>query len=635
MTRRNKWLAGIAVFLLLLVVTVNAIDWNFARPFVTRQVTNSTGRSFEIRGDLEVHLSLWPRIIAHDVVMGNAAWSKDPVMAQIKRVDFRTDLLKLMIGRLSFPEISLSDFHLMLEANKDGTPNWVFGKSGKQGNFPAIGAANIDNGTVIFRDPVNSTDLSFVINTQAAARDEPDNMVEVKGNGQYRGMDARLHLRGGALLSLRSANRPYPINATLTLGLTTARINGTLIDPLHLSNEKVDFVLEGSDLAQMYPITGVPFPPTPAYKLTGFLIHSGDIWTFKRITGKVGNSVMTGDLSVDRSKTPQLITADLESSSLSISDLRGFIGMGRSTKTRDKVLPTIPFNLEKIRAADADVLFKGDKIVTEGLPIENMDTHLIIKNGILKLSPLNFETAGGNLLTEITMDGSKPLIVTHADITAKGMHLGQLLPASKLNDSSEGFIGGRAKLDLTGNSISQMMGTSNGEAALILDGGNISELLLRQANLDIANSFLVLVGGDKRVPVRCLVANFNAVDGDFKVRNLLLDTPKVDITGEGNVNFTDESLHLKLISQSKGFSLVSLRGPILVTGTFKKPQAKPDMKKVGVRGGLAVGLAAATVGIAALIPLLDFGNNKESNCATLMNQAKSDAGIKQSDIAPR
>jgi hypothetical protein len=47
------------------------------------------------------------------------------------------------------------------------------------------------------------------------------------------------------------------------------------------------------------------------------------------------------------------------------------------------------------------------------------------------------------------------------------------------------------------------------------------------------------------------------------------------------------------------------------------------------------GHTAVTVGVAGLIPLLDFGDKKDSNCAALMDQAKSDAGIRQSDIAPQ
>jgi hypothetical protein len=42
-----------------------------------------------------------------------------------------------------------------------------------------------------------------------------------------------------------------------------------------------------------------------------------------------------------------------------------------------------------------------------------------------------------------------------------------------------------------------------------------------------------------------------------------------------------------------------------------------------------------TGGIGALIPLLDFGKNKDSNCTELISQAKTDVGVKASDIRPK
>jgi len=633
MTRTRKWLAGIAICLLLLATAAYFFDWNLARSYIARKVTDSTGRSFAINGDLEVRLSLRPRIIANDVVMGNAEWSKDPIMVEIKRADFRIDILKLLGGHLVFPEISLSEFKLVLEVNKDGTPNWVFGEPDTQREFPSIAALAIDRGTLTFRDPTINTAMTLELNTLAATKDDPESMVELTGTGQFKGMKTTLQARGGALLALRSTDQPYPIKVTATLGTTKASANGVLIDPLHLNGQELNFQLEGSDLALLYTIVGVPMPPTPAYKLAGFLSHSGDDWAFTRLKGMVGKSDLTGDFSVDSGKVPQQITADLVSHSLDMKDLAGIIGANSVIQPSDKVLPTEPFNLDKLRAANADVRFKAAKIITEKLPIEKMDVHLVVKDGTLKLAPLNFEIAGGNLVMAITMDGRKSHMVTHADITAKGLHLDQLFPASKLNVASVGTMGGRAKLEASGDSISQMMGAANGEVALIMDGGTVSEMLLRLANLDIANSILVLLGGDKQVPIRCMVANFNAAEGNFKVQDLVLDTAKVNITGEGNVNFADESLHLKLVSKAK--SLISLRGPILVGGTFKKPSVRPDMRKVVVRGGIAAGLGVITGGIGALIPLLELGKKKDNNCAALISQTKSDAGIKQSDIAPR
>jgi hypothetical protein len=101
------------------------------------------------------------------------------------------------------------------------------------------------------------------------------------------------------------------------------------------------------------------------------------------------------------------------------------------------------------------------------------------------------------------------------------------------------------------------------------------------------------------------------------------------------VNFTDESLHLRLVSQGKGFSLASLRGPIAISGSLKAPLVHPEVSGPLVRGGLAVALGALTAGIGALIPLLDFGKDKESQCTALISQAKSDSDVKASDMKPR
>ncbi|MEK7874993.1 MAG: AsmA family protein, partial [Pseudomonadota bacterium] len=422
---------------------------------------------------------------------------------------------------------------------------------------------------------------------------------------------------------------------------TKARVDGVLIDPLHLKGEQLNFTLEGSDLALLYPIVGVPIPPTPQYKLTGALDHTGEVWKFHKFKGTVGHSDLAGDFSVDRGKQPQVIVANLFSRNLDMADLGGFIGADRGERPSDvprppdKVLPAEPFSLEKVRAADADVRFKGEKIMTVKTPLEKMDAHLIVKDGKVKLAPLDFTVAGGNLVSQIEMDARQQRIATHADITAKGLHLDQLFPDSRFAAANAGTMGGRTRFDATGNSVAQILGSANGEAALIMDGGAFSELLLRLSNLDIANAIAVIIGGDKQIPVRCLVGNFKAVDGDFKVDALLLETDKVNITGDGDVNFADESLRLRLVAKSKGFSLVSLRGPIGITGTFKNPVLRPEMGKVLGRGGLAVALGALTSGVGALIPLLDFGKHQESNCAALISQAKSDAGVKASDMAPR
>ena len=412
-----------------------------------------------------------------------------------------------------------------------------------------------------------------------------------------------------------------------------ARISGALIDPLHLKGEDVRFELEGADLAQLFPLIGVPLPPTPSYRLSGHLTHSGKMWTFRKFAGRVGKSDLSGDFAVDRGRKPQFVTANLVSRNLDLRDLGGFVGAdrGRSVPSptppaADRVLPQEPFSLEKLRDADMDVKFRGERVLTQNqLPIEKMTATLKLRGGLLTLEPLNFGVAGGNLVSQIRMDAREGVIRTRADIGVRQLHLDKLFPGFKLARANAGVITGRARLDTAGNSVAKMLGAANGDSALMMEGGSVSELLVRLMNLDIANSIPVLLTGDRQLPVRCMVTRLKGVNGDFKVQPLVLDTGKAVVTGTGTVNFADESLDLQLVSRSKSFSLVALRGPINIRGTFKNPQAGPDLKNAAGRGATAVALGLATGGLGALIPLIDLGGAEESDCAALIQEATAKA----------
>lgn len=642
--RLLKWLAGIAASLVLLALVLLAfMDWNLLRAPIGRWVSDSTGRSFAIKGDLDVHLGLRPRLIVNDLVLGNAAWSDKPNMLEIKRLDFSLDIFRLLTNGLAFSEIALSAPQVILEVSRDGMPNWVFNdqKANQAVAIPDIDNLTIDHGSATYRDPRSKTELLFELKTRAGDQNNPSPGLEIVGKGRFKGLPTTLNARGGALLSLRSAENPYPIKASGVLGNTRVSIEGNLIDPLNFKGQQLNFTLAGNDLASLFPVIGVPIPPTPPYRLAGFLDHIDDVWTFSNFKGTVGQSDISGNFAVDRNQQPQMISANLVSKQLLMKDLGGFIGVDSEARpsttppANDRVLPAEVFSFEKLAAANADVQFRGENIISKNTPLTNMTAHLFITEGIMTLAPLNFGVAGGNLVSYIQMNSRQSPIVTAAEISAKGLHLNQLFPESTLAAGDTGTMGGRAKLLGHGNSVARMLATANGESALIMDGGSVGELMLRLSNLDIANSLLVLLTGDKQVPIRCMVGNFKAVDGDFIVKDLVLDTAKVIIVGSGNINFDDESIHLRLVPESKGFSLASLRGPIAVSGTFRSPVIRPELGEVIVRGGLAVALGAVSSGVGALIPLLDFGTERESNCKTLLGAAKSDTGVKTSDMAPR
>ena len=107
----------LAVYVLLSRFVLHPIDRMSA---VARKVSEVTGRPFAINGDVSVHLSRHPRIVARDVVLGNAPWSEEPEMARVGAVEFTLDALALLQRRIVVPQLTVSDARVVLERNADG-----------------------------------------------------------------------------------------------------------------------------------------------------------------------------------------------------------------------------------------------------------------------------------------------------------------------------------------------------------------------------------------------------------------------------------------------------------------------------------------------------------------------------------
>jgi hypothetical protein len=271
---------------------------------------------------------------------------------------------------------------------------------------------------------------------------------------------------------------------------------------------------------------------------------------------------------------------------------------------------------------DAKVRFKGKRFMATDLPLDNLTATLDLQDGVLKLQPLDFGVAGGHVVSALVLDARDPVIKTNGDVTVRNVELTQILPALKPPKGSAGKVGGHARFTATGNSVADMLASSNGEVALISRGGEASELAIVLTNLDLARAAQLLLKGDANSPIRCVVADFLAENGNLTALTLVMDTEAEKILGEGSVNFATERYDLRLNAKSKRTSLLALRGPIIVEGTLKSPQVHPAVGPIAARVGTSVALGVAATPLAALLPLIDFGGAIDADCQGLMQDAK-------------
>lgn len=610
-----------------------AWDWNWLIRPIERQVQARTGRAFDIAGDLGIDVG-WNAVTmrADRVRFGNAAWSKEPTMAAAARVEFKLATWPLLRRQVRIPELRLWQPVVFLEIGPRRTGNWVFGQPG--GTGPRFSQLWIDDGKVTFVDAARRTDIAIDITSERSHDTRPvAPTVALAGSGHWRGAPFRIHGIAESPLHLRDRQRPYRVDLHASAGATRTHARGTLVDPVRLRDFDLKVALSGPDLADLYPLLGIVTPPTPPYVLDGRLSRAGRdgrIWRYDGFNGVVGDSDVAGDASIDTARTRPLLRANVVSRRLDLDDLAGFIGkapqvgQGESSnarlveeaardRARSRLLPDRPYRVEKLRAMDADVRYRAARIEAPKWPLDDMEAHLRLEDGLLRVEPLDFGVAGGEVRSVIRLDARHTPIGTHAQIVADDLDLRRMIPEIRLAQDAIGKIGGSAGLVGTGNSIAQMLGSSNGEVAIGMGRGQVSNLLMELAGTDIAEALKFLATGDRKIPVRCAFGDFEVNDGIMTARALAFDTTDTIIVGEGTIDLRDERLRLKLRPRPKDRSLLALRAPLWVEGPFTDPDFHPDYGRIGLRGALALTLGNI-VPPAALLATLELGPGEDSQC---------------------
>lgn len=618
-----------ALVLISVAALAVAFDWNWLKGPLERYVSGITGRTFAIRGDLDVDLGSITRIDGTHVSLGNAPWasSRDLVSAERVRIDFA--LWPLLAGRSRGPRIELERPVLDLERGAGGEPNWRL-RNAARPSLKRIdfGDLVVHGGTVRLREPRLRTDLLVRVDSAPPGADEVSARLVARGAGRYRNSGFTLSASVDPPLHLLEHGRGYRIDVRARAGATRARIHGSVPTPIDPDRFELQAEFSGQDLADLFPLLGFALPESPPYELRGWLGRSGKRIYYRDFEGMIGDSDLRGDLTIFLGGERIDVRGELVSHHLDFDDLAVLVGAPPDTGAGEtanasqeaearrraraaRVLPNREYNLKKLRSLDADVQLRASDVESKKWPIDSLHAHLTLDSGVLRVRPLDVGLAGGNVHGDITLDARRDLIAAVAELRASGVELPQLFPRLKV--TSVGIIGGEATIQGRGNSVAQMLATANGEVATVMGTGAVSNLLLELAGLDIAESLKFLLGKDRSVRLRCAYADFKVDDGVVRTRAMVFDTTDTLILGKGSLSLRNEELDLVLRPRPKDLSPVSLRVPLEVRGTFKDPSFRPQPGPLAARAAVATALYAIAPPV-ALLALIETGPGEDVGC---------------------
>lgn len=651
-----KWTGiGLAGLVALLLLVLAFADWNQLKGPIERMASARSGRPVKIEGSLDVHIwSLTPWASVEGLVVGNPPWEADRPMLQIDKLNVQMKLLPLLIGDVILPRVELVRPDVYLHRDSKGRANWTFentrpsnAPAGKPPKLPVVRNFLIQEGRLTMRDEILKLKVDGSVQAHETLEKNEKFAFRIRGKGTINEQPFNMSVGGGPLINL-DPDDPYPFKLRLSAGDIDVDSDGAVKKPFDLGQLALNVHVKGGDLADLYYLTQLALPNTPPFEFSAHVERDAKIIEVTKLAGKVGRSDITGELTVDASRKRPSVTGNLQSRQLRLADLAASLGakpaaagtlQGQSEAPKSsakgtkeaapgnpnaRLFPTSRLQVNRVRAMDADVRFQARSIDAGSLPLQKVAFHVKLDDGLLAVSPFEFELPQGRMSGTARIDARGKIPRTQLDIRIKDVQLDQLKgnqPDAK--PPLGGVIQGRAVIEGRGDSVHDLMAGADGRVSFILPQGEVNAALAELTGINVATAVgLLLKGGDDKTNIRCGVAQFGVKGGTMHADNVVFDTQDVRISGRGEIRLGPEELDLSIKGEPKKLRLARLRTPVEINGHLRDPSIGVNAEKVVKQGAVAAAIGAVLTPLAAVIAFVDPGLEKDENCAALLEAAQ-------------
>ncbi len=607
---------------------------------IERRASAAMGREVTI-GDLDVKVGWRPGVRVSGLRIANPEWARSRYLIDAELVDARLRLLPLLTGRALVEELTLVQATVGLERENDRN-TWTLKQTPKDEDQPArvfVKRIDIDRGRMMFRDTTIDTDLEIDVTGNAGSGGE----IGLIARGTVRGQKA--HAVASIPGMLPTPDTAVNMSAAVAIGHITAAAAST-VRAADVDGIDLDLDVSGASLGELKKLAPINLPDTPPYRLQGRLRNPAGAYIFDPFEGRVGDSDLSGSAHYARGGKRPMLKATLVSQLLDFDDLGPVVGAPSKTgpgetaaprqkqqvqhiEATGKVLPQKRFEVEDFPLMDADVRFEGKRVLDAGpVPITDLSARWVLDNNVLRLDPLRFRMAHGQVDATLSLDSNQKPVLGKANIALSALELRELFPPSAKMNQPLGALSGRIDIAGHGTSIADLFGTADGRLAMLINGGHVSNLLVEAAGLDVAEALRILATKDVDVKLRCSVVDLAIRQGVGTPQVFVIDTEDTVITATGVIDFRSETVDLVTRPVPKDPSPFVLRSPIVVHGAFRKPGVKPQIGPLLARGAAAIALGALNP-LLAFVPFIETGPGKDSDCGQLLKRVKTESATPQ------
>jgi AsmA family protein len=636
------------VGLVLLAIVVGVVlltiqDVEQQKEFITKKISEKTGRELVIAGDFELSISFSPSITADDITFENAAWGSRAEMLKLGHVEAEVELFPMLVGDIRVKRLILEDLDVLAESNEDGVGNWQFGERKKPegdeeseggGDLPVIEDLRINNALLRYQDgQTGERHVVMISHAEGSSQEGEDVAFALEGIWNNSPIDASGTVGAG--------DENVPLALSIEMFGAETKINGTVGDPEEFEDVSLDIRIAGERLSDLNVVAG-SFPPIGPYTVQAHLSDGeDDSFILDNFHARIAESDLAGTLTLFKDERPRL-TANLTSSLLDLDVLltenkaagtaeaqdAGGGGEGSAVQqdsTAPRIFPDEKLDLAALNEADADIALSISDLRYGGLSLRDAVLGVKLAGGVLTLDPLRARLADGSLggTLELHSQSQPPKLRTKLNLSA--VDLAAIRPLFDLSEVVSGPLDLDVSLTGQGRTAHEIAATLNGRVDMLIGAGTIPN---EYVDLIAADLLRFIVPGSAETDgarLNCFVARFAIKNGIAVNEALLFDTALTTTAGKGTIDLGREVADLTVVPRPKDPALFSLAIPVVVDGPLT--DLSYDLKKEDA----LLGLAGSVLGYAllgpfgVLIPLVSAGTGDENSCVTALEQPAEEA----------
>ncbi|MEQ8664602.1 MAG: AsmA family protein [Rhodospirillales bacterium] len=652
MKRFFKILAFLGVAVVAIAVAGVAIiksqDFNAYRSLIAEQVEAATGRKLTIDGDLELELSLKPALSVEGVTFANASWGTRPAMTRLERLAAVVELMPLLTGDVRVEWLEMVGVDVLLETNAAGEGNWVFENAAQDSSemtpdtgetrLPVVKSVRLENVTLTYRDGIAGTEKTFVLEEVGLSADGVDSPMKLSAEASLDGEEIEIEGALGSISALLD-NKVFPLKIEAEALGAEIQLDGSINKPRAARGYNLSFSAKGKSLKDVAGrgalLAGADALPLAdrAFAVSGLVRDDGDRIVVDDLSLKIGETDLSGSVSLVPASPRLGVLARLQSSRLALNDLvekSGRESAASPPSADGRVFPDDPLPVDALRGVDATVELAVGKLELDDVALDDLSVDLKLSGGRLILRPFAVTYQGNAVAGAVDLNTATAPSAFALQLAGKGIDYGKLIAEATGDATLQGQLDMNVDVAGKGGSVRAIMASLNGDVRIVTENGRIESGALGFMSGDLLGAVPFLGSGEDSRTLKCGVIDFAVKDGIAAPRALLIETGGLNVVGSGEIDLRDETLNLLFDPRAKNTSLVKMAEVgVRVTGTFLQPEFGPDAGSV-VKNVTSTALGIATGGLSTLaeMAISSVGNAVDDTdyCAAALSGKMSQNG---------